>query len=62
VLGRDGVGKTWATLDWLVARRPALPIVLVAPSAAAAGLAATTPVAIREFMAERLHDLARTTR
>ena len=34
LLGRDGVGKTWAALDWLQSRLDRLPIVVLAPSSA----------------------------
>lgn len=56
-MGWDGVGKTWAVLDWLMARRSEQPIVLVAPSSAAVRLAGATPSALKRFIAERLHEL-----
>lgn len=34
VVGRDGVGKTWNTLDWVIRHRPQLPITLFVSSSA----------------------------
>lgn len=58
VVGREGVGKTWATLDWLVDRQEALPIVLVVPSSAAPGLRGASETALKLFLADQLYDLA----
>jgi hypothetical protein len=57
-IGWDGVGKTWATLDWLVERQDEQPIVLVVPSAAAAALTGVSETGIRRFIAGRLYELA----
>jgi hypothetical protein len=57
VVGKDGVGKTWATLDWLVEQRAKLGIVLVIPSAAATTMPGLTETSFRGFIADRLLEL-----
>ncbi|VIO71287.1 hypothetical protein [Bradyrhizobium ivorense] len=57
IIGWDGVGKTWAALDWLTDRMRELPIVLIVPSSALASLAATSESTLRRFLAERLCEL-----
>jgi len=57
VVGWDGVGKTWATLDWLVDRRDLLPIALIMPSSACATLDAGSEMAVKRFVADRLYEL-----
>ena len=58
VIGWDGVGKTWATLDWLVDREADLPIILVVPSSAAACIASASEISIKRFLAGRLYELS----
>lgn len=58
IVGWDGVGKTWATLNWLVERRQVLPIVLAIPSSAAAELSNPSDTAVKRFLADRLYELA----
>jgi hypothetical protein len=57
LVGRDGVGKTWAGVDWLVDRQDWLPIVLVVPSSAVAGTA-VSGIGMKRFIADRLYELA----
>jgi hypothetical protein len=57
MIGWEGVGKTWAALDWLTDRQAELPIILVVPSSALAGIASVTPAAVKQFVGERLYDL-----
>lgn len=57
VVGLDGVGKTWATLHWLVELRETLPIVLVVPSSSVAGLSSISETAIKRFLADCLYVL-----
>src|SRR5258708_124681 len=57
LVGWDGVGKTWAGIDWLVDRRDLLPIVLVVPSSAVAGITASE-TGVKRFIADRLYELA----
>lgn len=57
IVGGDGVGKTWATLDWLHDNYTEQPIILVVPSSAAAKLTSVSDIAIKEFIASRLYEL-----
>ncbi|RAP59120.1 hypothetical protein BTJ49_00005 [Oleiagrimonas sp. MCCC 1A03011] len=57
VIGWEGVGKTWAVLDWLADRKQELPIVLLIPSSAVAGLVGVSKVAVKKFVGERLYEL-----
>jgi hypothetical protein len=57
IIGRDGVGKTWATLDWLIDRKAELPIVLVVPSSAAPAVHGISAAAVKLFLADRLYEL-----
>lgn len=57
VVGWEGVGKTWAALDWLTDRRAEMPIVLVVPSSAVAGIAGVSGAAVKRFVGERLYEL-----
>jgi len=57
LIGWEGVGKTWAALDWLNDQKAELPIVLVIPSGTAAGIAgAVSSSAIKRFIGERLYE------
>ena len=58
VAGLEGVGKTWATLDWIKTRLDEHPVVMVIPSAAVAGLSASE-TGVKRFLADRLYELAR---
>ena len=57
ILGWDGVGKTWAALDWLVENANKQPIILAVPSSATSRLASATTTALKVFLAERLYEL-----
>jgi len=57
VVGREGVGKTWAALDWLNDRQAEMPIVIVVPSSAVAGIASVSRAAVKQFIGERLCEL-----
>lgn len=57
VLGNEGVGKTWATVQWLIREEDKQPIVIVAPSSAVAGLADMTPAGVRRFIGDRLQEI-----
>lgn len=57
IIGWDGVGKTWAALDWLIDRLAEQPIVLVVPSSALAGLTGISEGTLKRFLAERICDL-----
>ncbi|MYA68056.1 MAG: hypothetical protein F4Y22_12515 [Gammaproteobacteria bacterium] len=60
VVGREGMGKTWAVIDWLQSRLERLPIVVLAPSTVL-----TAPIAGRSalvgFIARLLRDLDQAT-
>lgn len=56
VVGWDGVGKTWATINWLVDRHEDLPIALVVPSSATAEIN-VSETGVKEFIANRLYDI-----
>lgn len=58
VLGHEGAGKTWATIEWLATARDSLPIVLAVPSSAFTDSGGVTPSFIKQFLAERLHELS----
>jgi hypothetical protein len=57
VVGPDGVGKTWVTLDWLVDKQGELPIVLVVPSSSAVELRGASETALKVLLADRLYEL-----
>ncbi len=57
VIGWDGVGKTWAALDWLIGRRAEQPIILTIPSSALTGMTGISESALKRLLAERLCDL-----
>ncbi|MCY4558919.1 MAG: hypothetical protein OXF79_21600 [Chloroflexi bacterium] len=56
LVGRDGVGKTWATVDWLQLRLDRLPIIVLAPSSAL-GSTDPTRVDLVNFVAQYLHEV-----
>ena len=58
IVGSDGVGKTWAALDWLMDRKADQPVVLVVPSSASASIAGASEMAVKRFLAERLYELS----
>ena len=58
VVGLDGVGKTWATLEWLVDSQDDQPIVLITPSSAVAtGTNSITEIGVKELLAQRLYEM-----
>ena len=57
VIGLEGTGKTWATLDWLVASDTEQPIVLIVPSSAVDTNSGLSESNLRRFLAERLRDV-----
>ena len=57
LVGRDGAGKTWATVDWLQLRLDRLPIVVLAPSSAL-GSTDPTHIGLIDFVAHYLHEVA----
>ncbi|HWD25748.1 MAG TPA: hypothetical protein VG387_01185 [Rhizomicrobium sp.] len=57
VVGFDGVGKTWAALDWLIANRDEHPVIVVVPSSAMADISSATQQTIMRVLGERLFAL-----
>ena len=58
VVGLEGIGKTWATLDWLIDKGDEQPMVLVIPSSAVvAGHVSETSV--KQILADRLHEMSK---
>ena len=57
VVGLKGVGKTWATLDWLVDRKEEQPIILTISSSAAAAMTSVSETSVKKFLADRLHEM-----
>lgn len=55
--GGEGVGKTWAILQWIVLQLRRLPITLVLPSSAFRDIKAHTEAGVLEFLAGLLHDI-----
>lgn len=58
VVGWDGVGKTWATLDWLVGCKEEQPPVLIVPSSAAAAFSGVSETSVKRFLADRLYEVS----
>jgi hypothetical protein len=59
VHGTEGVGKTWATLRWIVKELRRLPITLVIPASAFAGLKAPSESGLLEFLAQAVTEVTR---
>jgi hypothetical protein len=57
ILGYEGVGKTWAVLDWLIDKKAEQPIVLFIPSSAAAKIAEATVTTVKRFIGERFYEI-----
>lgn len=57
VIGLEGVGKTWAVLDWLSSNADDLPIVLIAPSSAVAAVANVSETGAKRLLAALLYEL-----
>ena len=58
VVGLDGVGKTWATLDWLHDTIDRQPIVLTIPASATDALERESTTRLKQLLADTLHELA----
>lgn len=58
IIGWDGVGKTWVSLDWLVSNKNEQPIILVIPSSAVSDSSAVSATSIKHFLAERLYEIS----
>jgi len=58
VIGWDGVGKTWAVLDWLIDRKSEHPIILIVPSSTVPDLSSASESGVKRFVANRLYELS----
>ena len=59
VIGLEGTGKTWATLDWLIESKTEQPIVLMAPSSAVTTMSGVSEATLKRFLADRLYEVSR---
>lgn len=58
VIGDEGVGKTWAVIQWVKQKLGDLPITLLIPSSAFCEIRDLTPPGIHDFLARELSHLA----
>ncbi|TCH96280.1 hypothetical protein EJV46_20050 [Roseococcus sp. SYP-B2431] len=56
IIGPEGVGKTWAALDWTIDRLDNLPIVLLLPASAAAAARNGSGHAAMRLLGEQLYE------
>ncbi len=56
VVGYEGVGKTWATLHWLIDNKDNQPIILTIPSSSMPD-GNVSETSVKRFLAERLHEI-----
>jgi hypothetical protein len=61
VIGWQGAGKTWATLQWVVDHVNDQLLVLVVPSSAAANMRAVSKSDMKRFIGERLREVTEAT-
>lgn len=57
VHGDEGMGKTWAAVQWAQSRLNTLPIFLMLPSSAFKEMRGITHASVAEFIGDALHDL-----
>lgn len=57
VHGAEGMGKTWAVVQWVQSRLLTLPIFLMLPSSAFKVMKGITNLSVTEFIGDALHDL-----
>ena len=58
VVGMEGVGKTWAALDWLIDHSREHPIVLVVSSSMIPASTDFSEIGVKKFLANRLYELS----
>ena len=56
VVGADGVGKTWATLDWLIDAKDRLPIILTVPSSVTDTTEPESKTRVKQLLADSLYE------
>lgn len=59
VIGLQGVGKTWATLQWAIERIEEHPMVLVVPASAVAGIGSVSNPRLKQLIAEQIYNLTK---
>lgn len=58
VVGYEGVGKTWATLHWLVDHIATQPVILTIPSSSMSiPTRNVSKTSVKKFLADRLHEI-----
>lgn len=57
MVGFDGVGKTWATLDWVVTNLSSLPITLILPSSAMASVGTPCISSVLSVLGARMTEI-----
>lgn len=57
LVGPDGVGKTWAGLDWLIGDLNRQPIVVTMPSSFLGNARVASGAGVRRLIAEKLWEL-----
>ena len=60
VVGMEGVGKTWAALDWLIDHSSEHPIVLVVASSMISVSASFSEIGVKKILADRLYEISGT--
>ena len=58
VVGLEGAGKTWATLDWLIDSKDRQPIVLTIPSSAVSTGRNVSATTVKQLLADSLHEMS----
>ena len=56
VFGIEGVGKTWAALQWVLQELRRLPLTLALPSSASMAVRGFTETAVLDFLAGALYE------
>lgn len=57
VVGLEGMGKTWATLDWLVNQSAQLPLTFVISSNAMSDFGEASEGGLKRLLAQQLHEM-----
>ena len=58
VVGLEGVGKTWATLHWLIDSKDTQPVILMMPSSAVAAIGNVSETTVKQLLADSLHGMS----
>ena len=58
VVGLEGTGKTWATLDWLIDSEDTQPIVLIMPSSVVADIRNVSETIVKQLLADSLYEMS----